>query len=322
MLKGYKILITGAGGFIGAYFLDKLKDENVVISLLRRDPSEYWRLNLFEKNYKVYKVDIAQRDKVFNIFSKEKPDIVLHFASGGTYPSISKDIYDMFSSNIFGSINVIDAAISFSDLLVMTGSSSEYGNVKCPMKEDGPTSPTIYYGATKLFATHYGRIKARNEKKKLIIIRPFSVYGIYEEPIRLIPSLLSAILLNKKIKLSSPTNVRDYVFIDDFYRATLGLIKKSDIINYGEIFNIGSGKETSIRQLLDLLEKKVVCKNIEVEWGKEITQPEPKHWYADTTKLNKIGIRLSYKLEDGLKTTIEWIKKNIMYYAGEKKNEN
>jgi len=317
MFKGKKIIITGAGGFIGAYFLDKLRDNNDVIALLRQDANKYWRLNLFEKNYQTEIADITQREKIISIFSKHKPDITLHFASTGTYPGRQKDREALFSTNITGSMNIIEASLIYSDITLNTGSSSEYGTAPCPMSENGLTFPTILYGATKLFTTHYAKLRAQEEKKKLITIRPFSVYGPYEEPFRLIPYILSSILLNKKIKLSSPHNVRDFIFIEDFYNATVHLLNKIEEFEYGKIFNIGTGKETSISTLVKILQNEIFMKELDIEWSLSQKQPELEHWYADITELEKTGFVHAYDLKSGLIKTYNWLRENIAYYSGD-----
>ncbi len=322
MINGRRILITGAGGFIGAYFLEKLKDDNEATVILRRKPEEYWRLSLFEKNYRVYIADLSERRKIFEIFSEVKPEIVIHLASYGAYPRIQKDNDALINTNIIGGVNIADASIQFADITVMVGSSSEYGNVPCPMKEDGPTFPTILYGASKLFTTHYAGIRAKEENKKVVSIRPFSVYGPYEEPFRLIPTICSAAVLRKKLNLSSPTYVRDFVYVGDFLNASLHVIKNSELMELGGIVNVGSGKETNIKKLVELIEKKIMRRKLDVEWEKSgKTQQEIRHWYADIAKIKRIGFAPRYDLERGLKTTIEWITENIEYYKGEKGNE-
>lgn len=315
MLKGKRIIITGAGGFIGAYFLEKLKDANEVTAILRRKPEDYWRLGLFEKNYEITIADITEREKIMSLFSKKKPDIVFHFASYGTYPRIQKDREIMINANVLGNVNLIDATLAHSTLSFIVGSSSEYGNVPSPMREDGPTSPTLLYGATKLFTTHYGKIRAEEENKRLINIRPFSVYGPYEEPFRLIPYLLTSAILGRVAKLSSSDNVRDFIFIRDFFDALMVLAESSDHIAPGEIFNVGSGREISVGALVNLIEKEVTGKKLSVEWSKTKTsQKEITHWYADISKLKRMGFTPRYDLKQGLRETMQWISKNISNY--------
>jgi len=185
------------------------------------------------------------------------------------------------------------------------------------MSENGLTFPTILYGATKLFTTHYAKLRAQEEKKKLITIRPFSVYGPYEEPFRLIPYILSSILLNKKIKLSSPHNVRDFIFIEDFYNATVHLLNKIEEFEYGKIFNIGTGKETSISTLVKILQNEIFMKELDIEWSLSQKQPELEHWYADITELEKTGFVHAYDLKSGLIKTYNWLRENIAYYSGD-----
>lgn len=314
MIKGKKILITGAGGFIGAYFLEKLKDSNEVHVILRKKPESYWRLGLFDKKYTVHIADLNEKEKITKIVSAIKPEIVLHFAAHGAYPKLHKDEDTILDTNINGSINILDATLPFAEIIISAGSSSEYGAVPSPMKEDGPTSPTIIYGASKLFVTHYFSIRAKETGKKIIIVRPFSVFGPYEEPLRLVPYLLSSAVTNRKIKLSSPTNVRDYIFVGDFFEGVMYIVKNSDKLKPGEIFNLGTGIETRTEQVVKKINK-ILGEQLDVEWGKEkIAQPEIPHWFADISKMENFGWKTRYTLEEGLKITLDWIKNNISYY--------
>ncbi|MEM3361751.1 MAG: NAD-dependent epimerase/dehydratase family protein [Candidatus Anstonellaceae archaeon] len=314
MIENKKIFITGAGGFVGSYFLERLMRKNDVFIILRKSYKNYWRLRLFEKNYRIIKCDLTSKEDIIKVLKREKPDITLHFAAYGAYPATQKDIEELIKVNVIGTINLIEGCIKYSDISIIVGSSSEYGEVKTPMKEEGPTNPNLLYGATKLFTTNWAKIRARDENKSMFIVRPFSIYGPYEEPRRLIPYLLSRIILNKEIELSSPTNVRDFIFIEDFFDALNFLIKQADKLEPGEIINIGSGKETSIEELVKILEKQIVKRKLNIRWGKASTQKEIKSWYADIRKIKKIGFMPRYKLKDGLLKTKEWIEKNIQYY--------
>ena len=144
----------------------------------------------------------------------------------------------------------------------------------------------------------------------------FSAYGYYEEPHRLIPYVLSSILRGKRAKLNNPDNVRDFIFADDISNAYEKLIKAMDKVNKGEIFNLGSGKETSVKRIIEIAEK-VSGKQLNVDWvfNNERIGDRAKHWVADTLKTEgAFNWRPKHSIEEGLLKTYSWLGENISKY--------
>ena len=145
-----------------------------------------------------------------------------------------------------------------------------------------------------------------------VTLRLFSVYGPLEEPGRLIHDIMTHILKNQTLKLYSKKVKRDFIFVDDVIDAIKKTSKTSNI--EGEIFNIGSGKEHSIEDVINVVQSKLK-KDFKVSWGnieKRRGFETNNHWIADISKTKKeVRWNPRFNLEKGLAKTFEWYKKNI-----------
>lgn len=308
-----KIIITGAGGFIGSFFVSELQKQHEVTAAGRRKFEDYWRFKVIDKNFAYKQIDLENREAIFSLVEEIKPDFILHFASYGTHPRFQNEEDKIIKTNVFGAKNIIDAAVKFNIKLINIGSSSEYGDVNSPMQEDGPVAPTILYGATKLFSTNYCQIKAK-EGLKCITIRPFSVFGLFEEPTKFIPYLLTTALLKNKAKVANPSFKRDFIYIKDFFAGVNTILNNFDNLESGSIFNIGSGKEYKLSNVVEAVSS---FSDLQIEWGSmDQAQPELKNWFADITKIKVLGWHPEYDLNAALKETYKWISNNLTYYSG------
>jgi nucleoside-diphosphate-sugar epimerase len=148
----------------------------------------------------------------------------------------------------------------------------------------------------------------------IVTMRLFAVYGYFEEKERLIPTIIKSCLTDTELKLSSPHSVRDFIFIEDVIAAYLAAIKRIQKIK-GEIFNIGSDRQNTIDETVNII-KKITHSTIKPQYGQiEMAQYEPKNWVADISKIkNKLGWQPKYNLRGGLEKNIEWFKKNLSFY--------
>lgn len=177
------------------------------------------------------------------------------------------------------------------------------------MKETDLLEPNSQYAVFKAAATYYCQYLAKSKKMPIITIRPFSVYGQYEESTRLIPTLINSLLNNTCPPLVSPDTARDYIFIDDMVDAYLAASQRPDL--GGEIFNIGSGKQTTIKEIVDL-STCLTGANVKPKWGTmEQRIWDQNIWQADISKARSM-LNWSPKnnLEEGLTKTISWLKDN------------
>jgi nucleoside-diphosphate-sugar epimerase len=314
MFKHKKILITGASGFIGAnltrYFLEKGADVSIII----RKTSDTWRLTDILPSIKEHSADLLDADKLTKTVKKIKPQIIIHTAVYGGY-HFQTDSEIAFEVNFRGTLNLINALRDIDyELFINTGSSSEYGSKQRPVKETDSVEPLTDYGVSKAMATLYAHTYAKRQGKPLVTLRLFSPYGYYEDITRLIPSAIISCLKNKNIKLSSPDNVRDFVFIGDVLESYARVIENSDKV-LGEIFNVGFAKECSVSDIVTKIISLTASKS-RPHWGSFIERrPEPSHWQADITKAKKLlNWQPQYDVSRGLEKTVNWFKKNISLY--------
>ena len=182
------------------------------------------------------------------------------------------------------------------------------------MRETDLLEPASYYAVTKCAQTLLCRHMAKEEKRPIVTLRPFSVYGPYEEPTRFIPTLMKSLLLTKKMDLVAPTVARDYIYVDDMVDAYVKIdtLKK----NPGECFNIGTGVQSTTREVVDTTVH-VTGKTTTFQWGHMKNRAwDTKTWVADRTKAKKL-LRWTPKtpLREGLKKTWAWFQKNSHYYV-------
>lgn len=311
-----KALITGGAGFIGSNFVYKFLDLGYEVFVFEKNEADLWRIEKVKDRIKIYSPNLLDFEELKKNILEIKPDIVLHFAAYGAYQGNQQDIENTININLEGTINLVNACKEAEvKAFINTGSSSEYGIKDKAMKEDDILEANNLYGITKGATTLYCQMMAQKFNFPVVTIRPFSVYGPFEEKERLIPTIITSCLENKSLKLSTPDSVRDFIFIEDLIDGYIKAIENIEKVK-GHIFNLGSGKQSTINELVIKI-KELTNSSIEPEYGQiKKSQTEPKTWVADISKAkNILGWEPKHSLEDGLKKNIEWFNSNISSYA-------
>ena len=308
-----RYLVTGATGFVGACLVRELISQKKSVAILVRNKKLNWRIADIAKKIKVYEVDLLDK-KLENILQEIKPTYIFHLAAYGAVPGKS-DINELITTNLQGTIKLIEAAKKTPfKLFINTGSSSEYGVKTKKMKETDLAVPINDYGITKLSATLFAQKEAIRNNLPIITFRLFTPYGPYDFKDRFIPYILLHTLQKKSMELSHAKNVRDFIFINDVISAYL--LATTKIFNPGEIFNIGSGKQHQVQEVIDTLFRLTGTK-VPLSWNKvkRDVQIEPKKWEASISKAKTtFGWQPEYNLRDGLAETIKWYTQNIKLY--------
>lgn len=309
------ILVTGGAGFIGANLVRNLiKTTHNPIHLLVEKNSNLWRLSDISNALVIHEIDLSDSESVRTLIQAFKPATIFHLAAyGGMCTQLNqKQIYDI---NFYGTINLLNACkeVGF-ECFINTGSSSEYGMQDSPMSETMALEPVSDYAVAKAAATQFCLKEALFHKLPIYTIRPFSVYGDYEMPSRLIPTIMTNALQQKSIHLSSPHFVRDYIYIDDMialYRTVADTLPTQ-----AHIFNGGTGIQSSINDVITAVQD-LLPQPLSVIWGASTPRPwEPTHWQADITRSkNILNWQPAYNLHDGLKATMTWFSHHLEFYG-------
>lgn len=318
MIKGKKVLVTGATGFVGANLVRRLVRIDAEVHITTRPTSNKWRISDIMSSVQNHCVDLWDAGQVEKLVQDVKPNIIYHLAAYGGH-AFQQNIKEMINSNILSIANLLSALSKIEyDVFVNTGISSEYGLKEKPMSEMNRAEPVNFYGVSKLSATLLGQIYAKRFNQPVVTLRIFSPYGYYDSAARLIPTVITACLEGKRqLQLRGRTHVRDYIFIDDLLDAYLEAVVASKNL-HGEIINIGSGMQHSIQEVVAKITH--ICSSpIEVRWEATPHESyEPKHWVADITKAKEILCwKPKVSLTSGLGKTINWFRENLHLYSSE-----
>ena len=310
------VLVTGATGFIGANLVHRLLERGDRVHVFLRKESNTWRINPVLKKLQVHNTDIRDSKAVQRAVTKIQPRSIFHLASYGAYP-FQSEMDDMIETDIIGTVSLLEAAraVRGLEVFISAGSSTEYGFKKYPMREDNFVEPNTAYGVAKASQTLWSQFFASSYGLPVVVVRPSLVYGSYEEPTRLIPDTIVSHLRGRPLALSSPFPKKDFVYIDDVIDALLQVEKKAGAFA-GHIFNIASGKEYSVGEVLFLV-RRLMKKTVPYEWGGRAgrTWDTDASWVDDISKADTLlKWRPKHSFEEGLTKTIAWFEKNHELY--------
>ena len=314
-----KILVTGVAGFVGSHLVDRLLAKGYQVVGVDNF-NDYYDPKIKEENlkealksaeFKLYRINILDFEKVLKIFKKEKPDKVLHLAArAGIRPSIMNPLL-YGQVNVLGTVNLLKIAVeSKIEQFIFGSSSSVYGESKqLPFTEDNPCENIISpYGASKRSAEFSIETFYRNFGLKSVILRFFTVYGPRGRP-DMAPALFAnAILRGKTInQFGNGSTSRDYTYIDDI---TEGIIKSLASKSDFEIINLGNNHPVTLSEFIATLEK-IIGKRAKVVILPKQSGDVQITW-ADINKAKKIlDWQPKTQIKSGLGKYIQWLKKQI-----------
>ena len=304
----HPILITGAAGFVGSNLTRYFVSRGIKVNIMIKRSSNIWRLNDIIKKTNVHYADISDINSVKKIIKKIKPKTIYHLATHGGY-SDQTDLVKIKKAIIDATYNLINECKKYKfNIFVNTGSSSEYGFKNKAMKESDILVPNSYYSVFKSSSSLYCQYESLKSNIQIVTIRPFHVYGPYERSNRLIPTLIRNMLNDKKVKLVSPKISRDMIYISDVVNFYIMLANKKNL--KGEIFNLGSGKKTTIKRIYNLL-KKITNYKVKNYWGSMKNRYwDQSIWYSNNSYVKtKLNWKPKVSLKKGLTNTVNWYKK-------------
>lgn len=345
-LKGKTVLVTGAAGFIGSFLSERLLSDFEDIRVIGFDSvNDYYDIRLKEsrleklqkhENFIFIKANLADKDKVSEVFREYSPQIVVSLAAqaGVRYSITNPDAY--IESNIIGFYNILEACRhSYDDgatpveHLVYASSSSVYGsNKKVPYSTDDKVdNPVSLYAATKksdeLMAHAYSKLYNIPSTG----LRFFTVYGSAGRPDMAYFGFTDKLLRGETIRIFNYGNCkRDFTYIDDIVEGVVRVMQGAPERKDGEdglpvppyaVYNIGNQNPENLLDFVDILQQELIAAGVlpndyDFEAHKQLVPMQPGDvpvTYADTTPLERdYGYKPSTDLRTGLRNFARWYK--------------
>lgn len=313
-LAGRKVLVTGAGGFIGSHLTEALLDAGChVRAFVRYNSSNSWGwLDSPDRRRGLDVVAGDIRDANGVLQAMKGCDVVFHLAAliGIPFSFNSPDAY--VDTNVRGTLNVLQAArqLDVSRLLV-TSTSEVYGTAKyVPMDENHPNQGQSPYSATKIAADRLAESFFRSFGTPVTIVRPFNTYGPRQSARAVIPSIAIQLLAGSKtVNVGNLRPKRDFNYVGDTVRGFIALAQAEKAV--GQEVNIATGKEYSIRQVAEMLIEEInprarlSCDRVRVR----PRASEVMRLKGDSRRLIRLtGWRPEFSLQDGLAATVAWLR--------------
>lgn len=295
---------------MGANLARRLVRDGYEVHVLLRPGHADWRLQAIADDIVAHAVALADSVGVRRVLGEVGPRCVFHLAVHGAYPT-QRDSRAIIETNVAATVSLIDACLDAGvETIVNTGSSSEYGFKDHAAHEDELIEPNSLYAVTKAAATLYCRFRARDLNRRIPTLRLYSVYGPYEEPTRLIPTLIVNGLSGRFPPLASPATARDFVHVDDVVDSYLRVVS-APLPDPGAIYNVGTGVQASLRQVVEEMGRQLKISD-RPRWGSLAARAwDTTVWRADISRTQAdLGWQPRYTLSAGLGNTIEWFRSN------------
>lgn len=323
--KKAKVLVTGANGFIGSHLSEHLVNLGAKVSvLLEYNPNNYLgHLKFLQKNMlsEMEQIlgDIRDPELIKKIVKGK--DTIFHLGALVSIPYSFINPREVFEVNAEGTLNILLAARDQEVNKIVTTSTSEvYGTaLYTPIDENHPLQAQSPYAASKIAADKIAESFYKTYDLPVAIIRPFNTYGPRQSDRAIIPTIIIQALKKSTINIGSTTPRRDLSYISDTIDGFMKIAESKKSI--GQVINIGSGKDISIGELVEmiLLIMNRQIKIISNEKRKRPNKSEVMRLLCDNTKAKKIVNWMpKVSLKEGLNMTIEWIKNNSDYYNPDK----
>lgn len=314
-----KVLVTGAGGFIGSHLTERLVGLGAETKALVRYNSLSTYGWLDHSNVKdsieIVSGDICDGPNMRAAL--RGIDIVFHLAAliSVTYSYENPDAF--VRTNVEGTVNVFQAALDTGvGLVIHTSSSEVYGSARyAPIDEAHPLQGQSPYAASKIGADKMAESFYRSMELPVAVIRPFNTYGPRQSARAVIPAIITQALTQPTIRLGSLSPIRDFNYVSDTVDGYIRMAESPAAV--GEVINVGSGRSISIGELAENIIK-LVGSGTTIEQDDQRLRPkdsEVDRLIADNKKAkNVIGWEPQHSLEKGLTEVIEWIKSNLDHY--------
>ncbi len=319
--QGRKVLVTGAGGFIGSRLVEVLMRSGAQVRAFvrynsRGDAGLLRTLSPFVLGgIEIIPGDLRDEDALRKaVIGRE---IVFHLGALISIPYSYLHPAEVAATNIMGTLNMLLACRDLGVArLVHTSTSEVYGTARvAPINEAHPLQGQSPYSASKIGADKLAESFYCAYDLPVITVRPFNTYGPAQSARAVIPTIITQALTREVIHLGNLESTRDFTYVDDTVEGFLRAARSET--GLGEVFNLGTGQEIRIG---DLAEKIIamVGREVKIETEQQRLRPEKSEvmrLISDNSRAREVlGWAPQVSLEEGLKRTIHWINENLAQY--------
>ncbi len=314
---GRRVLVTGAGGFIGSHLAERLVSLGSAVKVFLRYNSQA-RAGLIDSlpeetrdHIEVCWGDLRDPEAVRKAVRGN--EVVFHLGSLIAIPYSYVNPVDYVQTNLIGTINVLHACMDAAvRRMVHTSTSEVYGTAQyVPIDERHPLQGQSPYSATKIGADKLVESYWRSFDTPVSILRPFNTYGPRQSTRAVIPTIITQALIGERVRLGSLDTVRDLNYVGDTVE---GFIRIADADVMGDPVNVGSGRGVTVGEVVQMVGS-ILGKQLQVETDPARIRPtksEVGRLICDNRKAKAVlGWEPRVRLEEGLARTVEWLSRNV-----------
>jgi len=314
-----KVLVTGAGGFIGSHLTERLVQDGHQVRAFVRYNGRDDRGHLDDLPPEIQAAIEVERGDLKDPFAVaravEGREWVFHLGALIAIPYSYHNPHDVVQTNVVGTAHVLDAcrASAVLERLVLTSTSEVYGTARTvPIDERHPLQAQSPYAATKIAADALGESYHRAFGLPVTILRPFNTFGPRQSARAIVPTIISQALARPAVKLGRLDPRRDLTYVKDTAAGFVAIVGCDAAI--GRAVNIGRGQDISIGELVETIGRRI-GRPITVETDHERYRPaasEVERLLAGTALAESLwGWQPRYSLEQGLDETIAWVRDHL-----------
>jgi len=304
-----RIVVTGVAGFIGSNLADRLLAEGYHV--IGVDDLSYGVLEQVPSGVEFHRIDVRSPE-LYPVL--EGADAVFHLAAKNCIADCQADPVETASINVLGTVNVFEGAVRGGvGKVVYAESSALYEGSSVLPTPEAEIAPESFYAVSKVAGRAFAEAYARFHGLKLTALRYFCVYGPRQDYRRTIPPVMSAFIL-RLLRGERPTiygtgeKRRDFIYVDDVN--DFHLLCLTDPRTDGRVFNLGSGTNHSVREILDIIQRLLGTDVVPVH---EPDLPgEAQETLAEISAAAELGWAPRVSLEEGLRRSIAYIREHVL----------
>ncbi len=329
-----KIVVTGGLGFIGSNLVELLINKGFTVINIDKVSyaSNFYNVSSIKKNkkYKFFKIDINNKKKILNIFTKFKPICIFNLAAETHVDRSIDSPKEFINSNILGTFNILEAYRNYSknnnkSKFIHISTDEVYGDIiKGRTNENYPYNPSSPYAASKASSDHLVISYIKTFGVRAIITNCSNNYGPRQHPEKLIPKMIYNILNNKNLPIyGDGKNSREWIYVKDHCEALYKVFKSGKI---GENYNIGSNKNYNnleiCKTLIKVAKKNIIIgKNVRVKFVKDRPGHDKRYALNSSKIINQLKWKPKTSFINGINKTFKWYLNNKKYYKSINKKD-